>query len=154
MAGSTCLKWATFCQMCFFIYCNLKVNQNTLQISDGVAKSIHFHLFMFINVTAIIFILYVYPFCQFILSEISDVVSCCLPTGMLTAFMHTKFDSKYLISLQITSYQFRSMRSKLGGLCRSGEDDSPDDGLFCPHLTEILKIIPATFLNSMNLWPM
>ena len=79
------------------------------------------------------------------MSILSDVISCCLPTGKLRAFMYTKFDSKYLISQQLTSYQFPSMRSKLGGMYRSREVDNPDDSLFCPHLIEILEIIPVTF---------
>ena len=90
-------------------------------ISDGVARSIHFHLFMLINKTAIIFILYVYLFCMSFLSEISNVISCCLPTGKLSAFMHNKFDSKYLISLWLTSYLFPIMSSKLSGMCRFRE---------------------------------
>ena len=75
----------------------------------------------------------------------SGVISCCLLTGKLSSLMHTKFNSKYLISQQLTSYRFPSMSFKLDGMCRSREVDNPVDRLFCPHLIEILKIIPATF---------
>ena len=60
-----------------------------------MAKSIHFHLFMFITVAATIFILHVSP--NF--SEISYVISWSLPTGKPTAFTDTKFDSKYSLFL-------------------------------------------------------
>ena len=68
-----------------------------------------------------------------------------LANWQATAFMYTKFDSKYLISLYLTSYQFPSMSSKFGGMRRSREVDNPDDSLFCSHFIEILKIIPVTF---------
>ena len=49
------------------IYHSLKVKQKIRQIFAHVAKSIHFHLFRFINVAAITFILTVYltPFKNF-----------------------------------------------------------------------------------------
>ena len=68
-----------------------------------------------------------------------------LANWQASSLMYTKFDSKYLISLYLTSYQFPSVSSKLGGMCRSKEVDNPVDSLFCPHLIEILKIITVTF---------
>ena len=68
------------------------------------------------------FVLYVYS----ILSEISNVISCCLPTDTLTTFTHNRFDSKYFICLQLAGYQFPSIISEFGGMCRSRNVDRQD----------------------------
>ena len=68
------------------------------------------------------FVLYVYS----ILSEISNAISCCLPTDTLTTFTHNRFDSKYFICLQLAGYQFPSIISEFGGMCRSRNVDRQD----------------------------
>ena len=82
---------------------------------------------MFINVAATIFISKVYP----ILSKISYAISCCLPTGKLTTFAHTKFDSKYFICLLLASYEFPCMNSRFGGICGSRDLGSQEISLIC-----------------------
>ena len=128
----------TFYQNQACIYYSLKVNQKTWQIADHIAKDIHFHPFIFINVAATIFILYAYPN----LLEISYAISCCLPTGKLTTMTQTKFNSKYFICLQL-AYQFPSMSSRFSVM------DWPSEQTAKMTIFEIhVKI--SQFINSLQ----
>ena len=84
MGGSTYSKCCTFSQNWFSIYCSLKVNWKTWQLFDQEAKSIHFHLFIFINVVTTFVILHVYQ----ILSDIS-LCNIMLLTNWQGNYIHT-----------------------------------------------------------------
>ena len=91
------------------------------QIFDHVAKSIHFHLLIFINVAETIFILTNFYFDNFYFIFYLTLFRNFLCNNKF----HMQFDSKCFIFLWLASYQFSSMSSKLGGMCRSREVDSP-----------------------------